>query len=118
MESDLSLRGDCVIGINASHGARQINSVLGDDLRRPKSYLLTYLSNGKTTECIQGYGSPKLSLTSGASLVWRTSDFVDDRTIAIRCNKAAKDLNRQLIESLQKLDSILKVTLVLFHGTT
>ncbi|MFX1566314.1 MAG: DUF371 domain-containing protein [Promethearchaeota archaeon] len=118
MAPDLSLQGDCIIGVNASHSAQQINSLLGDALRHPKSHLLTYLSNGPITECIQGYGSPQLILQSPTSLVWRTSDYVDDRTIAIRCNKAARDLNRRLIESLQQPDSTLQVTLVLFLGTT
>lgn len=118
VESNLTLRGDCIIGVNASHSAQQLNALLGTALRHPKSHLITYLSNGIITESIQGYGSPKISLASPTSLVWRTSDFVDDRTIAIRCNKAAKDLNRQLIEVLQKPYSTLHVTLVIFHGTT
>jgi hypothetical protein len=116
MEPHLTLQGDCIIGVNASHGARHINTLLGDALRQPDTQIRTYLSNGELTEYVQGYGSPQLTLNSPTSLVWRTSDFVDDRTVAIRCNKAAKDLNRHLIESLQNPDIILQVALVVVLG--
>ena len=116
MEPSLSLQGDCIVGVNASHGAQHLNTLLGDALRHPNAQILTHLSNGVITERILGFGSPKLTLMSPLSLVWRTSEFIDERTIAIRCDKAAKDLDRQLIESLQNPDIRLQVALVISFG--
>jgi hypothetical protein len=116
MESKLSLQGDCIIGVGASHAARHIDTLLGEELRHPDTLIVTYLSDGKITEQVQGYGSPDLSFSSPTSLVWRTSEFVDERTIAIRCDKAAKNLNRLLIESLQNPETTLQVSLVVFPG--
>jgi hypothetical protein len=118
MDSHLSVSGDCIVGVNASHSAQHINRLIGATLKRVDSQVLTYLSVGEITEKIQGFGAPQLLLTSPTSLVWRTSDFIDERTIAIRCNKAAKDLNRQLIALLQQPETVLQVTLVVVPGVT
>lgn len=118
LESHLSRQGDCIIGVEASHSAQAINANLGDALRCPGSQIHTYLSVGEISECIQGWGSPQLILSDETSLVWRTSDFVDARTVAIQCDKAAKDLNRALIALLQNPDTSLQVTLVVFSGAT
>ena len=116
MEAHLSPKGDCIIGVNGSHGAQQLNAHLGDILRCPDSLILTQLKVGTLTEEIQGFGSPDLTLKSPTSLVWRTSNFVDDRTIAIHCNKAAKDLNRKLIALLQNPETTLHVALLVSPG--
>jgi hypothetical protein len=117
-ESYLSLRGDCIIGVDASHDARDINTKLGSVLRSPDTQIRTILSDGKITEEISGHGSPQLTLFSATSLVWRTSDFVDERTVAIRCNKAAKDLDRRLIESLQNPNTVIQITLIVFSDNS
>ena len=118
LDSHLSRQGDCIIGVEASHSAQDINNILGEALRHPGSQIHTYLSVGEISEHVQGWGSPKLILSEGTSLVWRTSDFVDARTVAIQCDKAAKDLNRALIALLQNPDTSLQVTLVVFSGAT
>lgn len=117
MESHLSRKGDCIIGTNASHSALHLKSQFDDAIRHPNTKIFTYLSVGTITDQIQGSGSPHLTLSSPTSLVWRTSEYVDARTIAIRCNKAAKDLNRHLIKSLQNPKTKLQVTFIVFPGT-
>ncbi len=111
MDPNLSMKGDCIIGIKASHGAQHLDIQFGDVMRQPQTKILTYLSAGTITDQIHGFGSPHFTLTSPTSLVWRTSDYVDNRTVAIRCNKAAKNLNRRLIESLQNPETELQITI-------
>ncbi len=118
MESQLTPRGDCIIGICASHAANQVNELIGDTLRQTTSQIITYLSVDNITEQIQGWGSPLLTLDSLTSLVWRTSEYIDGRTISIRCNKAARDLNRNLIQSLQNPTAVLHIALVVILGET
>ena len=116
MAPHLSLKGDCIIGVNGSRGAQEIDLILGEVIRRPNSRIITQLAVGALSEEIHGYGSPAITLISPTSLVWRTSDFVDDRTIAIGCDKAAKDLNRHLIKLLQNPDTTLQVAIHVFVG--
>jgi hypothetical protein len=111
MDSQLSLKGDCIIGIKASHSAQHLNQQFGEAIRHPQTKIITHLTAGTITDQIHGVGSARLILNSPTSLVWRTSDYVDNRTLAIRCNKAAKDLNRRLIESLQNPETELQVTI-------
>lgn len=114
----LTLQGDCIVGVETTHSLSMLNSIFGDALRNPGSRIHTQLAIGKITEQIQGYGSPQLKLTDPNSIVWRKSNFIDERTIAISCDKAAKDLNRQLIKALQTPKAVLQVTIVVYPGTT
>lgn len=106
----LTERGDCIIGIRASHSC----SDLPIDLKR-------YLLNGGRIEVIFrignlkdkliAYGDKNLILKDDRSIVIRKSNFIDARTLAIRSNKAAKDINREIIKRLvkgEKLEIIIR----------
>jgi len=49
---------------------------------------------------VKARGSPRLLFTHATDLVVRKSDYVCGRTLAIRADKAAKDLSRKLIEKI------------------
>ncbi|MFX0169976.1 MAG: DUF371 domain-containing protein [Candidatus Hodarchaeota archaeon] len=112
-DSHLTLRGDCIIGVKATHSARTLNALLGNLLRKPLCQIYTTLRVGTVSETIHGWGSPKLLLTASSSVVWRTSSHIDDRTIAVRCDKAAQDLDRRLVELMQNPKTSLQVELVI-----
>lgn len=116
-DSHLSFRGDCIIGVKASHSAQNLKSVLDPVLRLPHCRIRTILKVGALTDTILGWSSPEFPLSDPSSIVWRTSTFVDERTIAIQCNKAAKDLDRRLIAALQNPHSVLEVQLVVDYDT-
>lgn len=111
LESDLTIRGDCIIGVRATQSALTIREKIGDLLRTPSCQVVTRFSAGGYNEEVKGFGAPGLALSSDKSLVWRTSTHVDPRTIAIRCDKAAKDLSRGLIQYLQDTNAILQVVI-------
>ncbi len=117
-ESHLTLQGDCIVGVGTTHSVSMLNSIFGDALRSPGSRIHTKLTIGEITEKIQGYGSPQLKLTDPNSIVWRKSNFIDERTIAIGCNKSAKDFNRNLIKALQTSKAILHVSIAIYSGIT
>lgn len=111
MASHVTLQGDCIIGVRATHSAHTLNQLLGLYLRQHETKVITRLSAGPHTEVIRGRGDPALSLRDVQSLVWRTSTFVDNRTIAIRCDKAARDLSREFVRALQEPSTVLHVTI-------
>jgi hypothetical protein len=51
-------------------------------------------------ETITGRGHPDLTFEGGTSLVGRTSEYVDGRTVTVGADKAAGDLDRELVEAL------------------
>jgi len=117
-QPNLTLRGDCILGVRADKSPAVIDAAIGWLLRQEPSRITTRLSAGGFTEEIVGAGTSRLTLRSPSSLVWRTSSYVDDRTIAIKCDKAARDIARELISQLQNPEAVLQVVIVVSAGTT
>ena len=100
-ETDLSPRGDCVIGVGADRAA----SDLGDDFRAllagERTALVTLLIAGDITVRITSRGSPSLTLDHPTDVVWRKSTFTCGRTIGICSDQTARTLPRTLISYLR-----------------
>ena len=47
------------------------------------------------------FGSDRLTFKHKSDIVVRKSEFVCDRTLAIRANKSARDINREIVELLK-----------------
>ena len=97
----LTPRGDCIIGIMASHSVSDLPEELKEHLKASGKISIILEVDGKRDEII-AYGHPDLKLTDKRSVVIRKSDYIDDRTLAVRANKAARDINRSLIEKLRE----------------
>ena len=107
----LTERGDCIIGICATHSVKDLPKEIKERLKKGEKILIILECEGEKDTVI-AKGHPKLTFKSNNSIVIRKSSYVDDRTLAIYANKAAKDLNRKLIENLRKgknLKVIIKV---------
>lgn len=116
-DSQLTKRGDCIIGVNASHSAKDLKPFIQTALRLPRCQLHTVLKVGVYTDIIVGWVSLDLPFSDSSSIVWRTSAYVDERTIATRCDKAAKNLNRRLVTALQNPQSVLEVQITVDYRT-
>lgn len=101
-ENWLTPRGDCIIGISASKSPLEFSSRFKEIIRREKSTIIAILFSGGFSDHVIGKGSPKLTLTNKSRMIFRKSEYVNDGTVAIKVNKAAKDLNRNLINRLKK----------------
>jgi hypothetical protein len=101
-EDHLTRQGDCIIGVRAVRGAGglspEFRRVLADD----RAVLVTRLTAGGHTVEIRGRGSSKITLTNPMDLVWRRSNFVCGRTVAILCEHTAATLPRELIRALRE----------------
>jgi hypothetical protein len=110
-EDFLTPTGDCIIGINSDTACADLPDELKRVLKLAKKLTITLECNG-ITDTVSARGDPRLTLTSKTSMVIRKSDYVCDRTLCVRADKAAADLDRKLIEELKKGES-LKVTLTI-----
>jgi hypothetical protein len=101
-EEHLTRQGDCIIGIRADKGARDLapgfRRVLADD----RAVLLTRLTAGESLVEVRGRGSSRMSLAHPTDLVWRRSGFVCPRTVAIHCDRTAATLPRDLVQALRE----------------
>lgn len=111
-DSKLTERGDCIIGVNANKACADLSEELKKELKSNNKFKII-LRTGDLEEKISGFGSPNLILTHKTDIVLRKSDFIDDRTLLINCDKSCADLNREFIEKLknqeQKLEFIIKL---------
>jgi len=106
---NLSRRGDCVIGVNATRAPSDFSLHFKNLCRHEGTQITILLEAGSLTDVIQGSGSPGLRFIDRNEMVGRKSSFISDRTIMVHANKAARDIKRSLINALTSPKSILKV---------
>jgi hypothetical protein len=110
--TELTRRGDCIIGVNANKGPLDLSYDFKELCRHDESTIRVELEAAGITESIEGRGSPKLSFDHQSEFVGRTSSYVSNRTIMLRADKAASDLNRELIDALTHSDTRLLVRII------
>ena len=111
-DPNLSLRGDCIIGVNANKSCWDISDKLKHSLKDDNSFIIIDVTVGNMSFIINGLGNSRLLLLSRHDVVIRKSNFICERTIAIRCNKASSDIPREMIMSLQDPETtgLLRIT--------
>ncbi len=112
-EKDLTPRGDCIIGVRADKSIRDINDDLKRILRREERVeVVLNLPDYGLEERLFGFGSKRMSFEDESDVVVRKSDFVCGRTLLIKSNKAARDLNREFVELLRDRKTLIEMLIV------
>jgi hypothetical protein len=112
-DTHLSERGDCIIAVAADKAVADLSRSFREKLRDPNARLTILIEAGGVTERVHAHGSSRLVLTHPTDMVVRKSDYVCSRTLAIRADKAANDLSRELVERLKSPNQETKITLTL-----
>lgn len=100
-EEELSLRGDCIIGVKANKSCIDIQDEIKRRMIKDVPIKIT-IYIGKYTFEVNAQGHPTLTLTDGRDIVVRRSSYICPRTLAIRSDKAAIDFPRYMISILRK----------------
>lgn len=100
-EPDLTLDGDCIIGVAAYCGCNEIPAKLKQKLRKEDSKITITIRVKDKSFKITGSGHPDLRLENPHDIVIRKSNFLCPRTLAIGCDLASNDMPRQMIKLLQ-----------------
>ncbi|MFC1454664.1 DUF371 domain-containing protein [Candidatus Undinarchaeota archaeon] len=112
-EKELSLSGDCIIGVNADKGLLELSDEFRNRLKEDGSILKIMIIVDDLEEAITAKGSSELELSHAEEMVVRKSDFISDRTLAIDADKASADLTNEFKEKLrnpnQKIEVILEL---------
>lgn len=101
-EERLTPRGDCIIAVKSEKSVSDLSSEVKQAIRCDSAKVTLTLKLLDIEEVISGRGNERLPLTSSLSIVCRKSDYVCPRTLMIRCDKAAVDVNRDLVEHLRR----------------
>ncbi len=112
-DSDIGPRGDCIIGVKLDRGVGELDEEFKDILRRDFSIVLIALyTEDNIGDIVIATGSSKLLLSDNRRIVVRKSSFIGPETLAIRANKAARDINREFIKRIQ--DASTKIYIELY----
>ncbi len=111
-EAELTKRGNCIIAVGASKGAKDLEIGFKQAMKRDDTQITITLEADKIKEIIHAKGNHLLTLNHPTDLVVRKSDYICGRTLAIGADKAAMDLSRKLIEKLQNPNQKIQITLV------
>lgn len=104
-ESNLTLNGDCIIGVNASCSCNDIPEKMKKLLRNSKTNILFTIKVKDFSFKVRGKGHDELILTHPHDIVIRKSSFVCPRTLATNCDKASDSIPRKMIKILQNPDT-------------
>lgn len=105
-DKDLSLSGDCIIGLDIDKSMEDFPEEFKEKLANDDTKVIVELKTPNASDTIDGYGHHDLTLSHPTDLVCRKSTFVCSRTLMIKSNKAAIDLNRDLIKDLANGESM------------
>ena len=105
-DKDLSLSGDCIIGLDINKSMEDFPKEFKEKLANDNTKVIVELKTPNASDEIEGYGHHDLTLSHPTDIVCRKSTFICSRTLMIKSNKAAIDLNRDLIKDLANGESM------------
>jgi uncharacterized protein len=100
-DPDLTISGDCIIGVRADKGLSDLSGEVRDSIRADGSELFITIEVPPESFVVRAAGSSLLSLEDSREMVLRKTEFISPRTLAIRADAAAKDIPRRIVESLR-----------------
>ena len=110
-ENYLTPRGDCIICIKANKGLKELSDEIKEALKSGKKVKIRITADDIVDE-LEAVGDERLTFENEISMVIRKSEYVDGRTLAIRANKAARDIKRELVEKLKNPEQMVVVEII------
>ncbi|MGM0591693.1 MAG: DUF371 domain-containing protein [Halobacteriota archaeon] len=96
----LTPAGDCILGVEADRSPADFDPEFVDACRNADASIAVTLKAAGRTQTVTGRGHPDLEFESERSLVVRTSDYVDERTVAVGADAAATGIDRHIVSAL------------------
>ncbi len=96
----LTPAGDCILGIKSDCVPARFDSAFVSACQNATATITARIEVAGIVETVTGRGDPALTFDSDRSLVGRTSEYVDGRTVLVEADAAAADLDRDLVAAL------------------
>jgi hypothetical protein len=96
----LTPAGDCILGTEAEPVPAAFDDGFVEACRSGEATITATLRVEGFERTIEGRGHPALTFESDRSMVGRTSEYVDDRTVMIGADTAAADIDREIVDAL------------------
>ena len=111
-DAEIGPTADCIIGVGMDRTMLDFPQEFKEQIANPNTKITVILETENGYDEIVGFGHENLTLTHPTDIVIRKSDYVCDRTLMIGADKAARDLDRNVIRDL-KNGEIMEVTIKL-----
>ena len=105
-EKELSLEGNCIVGIASDFELSEIKNFI-KNCKNKKIKITIEAPNKKINDTIEA--EINSDFNSGNEIVIRKTDFISERTLAIKSDKAAFELKRELIEFLKEKKNKIRI---------
>jgi len=110
-EKHLTLKGDCIIGVCADFDTEKIKQIVEKASKQNQDLKITITIKDKNIKPETIICTPNKDFSSKSEIVIRKSDFSSERTLGTRCNKAAIDINKEIIKQLTNPTTIVTVVI-------
>ena len=111
-DAEIGPTADCIIGTDMDKSMLNFPQEFKDKIANSDTIITVVLDTENGHDEITGHGHEDLTLTHPTDIVCRTSEYTCSRTLMIKANKAAKDLDESLVEDL-KNEKNMEVTIKL-----
>ena len=96
----LTPAGDCILGIAADRAPASFDDAFITACQDRSATITASIDVDGRTETVTGRGDPALTFESDRSLVCRTSEYIDDRTVLVDADAAAAAIDRTMVDAL------------------
>jgi len=96
----LTPAGDCILAIGADRAPADFDVSFVAACQDADATVVATIDVAGETVRIEGEGHPDLTFASERSAVGRTSTYVDDRTVMVGADAAARDVDREVVDAL------------------
>ena len=98
----LTPAGDCILAVEADTTPADVPRSFVAACRSREATITAEFAAADATETVTGSGHPDLTFEGDRSMVGRTSDYVDERTVMVEADRAAADFDRRLVTALER----------------
>lgn len=95
-DREISRRADCIIGVKADKGLADLSEGFKRKAREEGRQIKATLKVGPYIEVLTGQGHPELLFTHLTDIVIRKSAFTCPRTLMIKADKSARELDERI----------------------
>ena len=100
-DAEIGPAADCIIGVDMDMTMLNFPEEFRERIADSNTKIIVELKTENGFDTITGWGHEDLTLTHPTDIVIRKSDYVCPRTLMIRADKAARDLDRDLVCDLK-----------------
>ncbi|WP_117594100.1 DUF371 domain-containing protein [Haloprofundus halophilus] len=96
----LTPAGDCILAVEADRTPADFDPAFVDACRNEDARIVATFEADGHTERVEGHGHPDLTFEGDRSMVGRTSEHTDDRTVMLGAEFAAEGFDREFVDAL------------------